>query len=359
MDFQATEEQRMIANTVEEALKELCKPEMLREQIARKNIFNAERWQALNELSLPTALLSESAGGVGLDEVAFCAIARAAGAALLPEPLIDSAGVALPLLAEIRNSLEDKAFLPPSFDTSLTALAEGFEHAVLVHPLRPFVPHADTACQIIFAEDNVLWVGAPNNFILKEHETIDPLTTLFSVTPHSATRLPLFEEGLTALAKAIDRATLFTAAQLAGIASAAQRLAVDYAIERQQFGRPIGTNQAIKHLLAEVEIEVAFLSPLINAAAAMLHRQNALSRGHLANARLRAARVADMACQRSLQAHGAMGYAWEADLHLFLKRATVLATQWGDEKRLFDLAAKRVFNEGEMPGPGTLFETAV
>lgn len=359
MDFQVTEEQRMIANTVEEALKELCKPEMLREQVARKNMFNVERWQALNELSLPTALLPESAGGVGLDDVAFCAIARAAGAALLPEPLIDSAGVALPLLAEIRNSLEDKAFLPPNFDTSLTELAEGLGHAVLVHHLRPFAPHADTACQIVFAEDNVLWVGAPDNFILKEHETIDPLTTLFSVTPHSATRLPLSEEGLAALAKAVDRATLFTAAQLDGIAYAAQKLAVDYATERQQFGHSIGANQAIKHLLAEVEVEATFLAPVINAAAAMLPRQNTLARGHLANARLRAARVADMACQRSVQVHGAMGYAWETDVHLLLKRSLVLSTQWGDEKRLFELAAKRVFDAGEMPGPGTLFEAAI
>ncbi|WP_346796504.1 acyl-CoA dehydrogenase family protein [Halomonas sp. Bachu 37] len=359
MDFQVTEEQRMIADTVDEALTELCQSETLREQIEQHNMFDAGRWQALSDLGLPSALLPENAGGVGLDDVAFCAIARAAGAALLPEPLIESAGVALPLLVEMRDSAVDKVSLPQDFDMSVTELTKGMGHAVLVHPLRPFAPHADTACQIIVAEDNVLWVGKPENFTLKAHETIDPLTTLFSVNPHDATRVPLSEEGLAALAKAIDRATLFTAAQLAGIASAAQQLAVTYATERQQFGRSIGANQAIKHLLAEVEVEAAFLAPVIIAAAALLPRQNVLGRGHLANARLRAAWVAGMACQSAVQVHGAMGYAWETDVHLLLKRAMVLSTQWGDDERLFNHAADRTFDAGQMPGPGTLFEAAI
>ncbi|MFV0514026.1 MAG: acyl-CoA dehydrogenase family protein [Jhaorihella sp.] len=342
MDFRVSDEQRMIAETVQGALADLCAREALR----KGGPFDTARWRALADLGLTGALLPEGAGGVGLDEAAFAAIARAAGTALLPEPLIDSAGVALPLLHELAGD---------DFAQDMAAMAAGDGHAILFHPLRRFAPHADSARLILLAdEDGNLLVGPPAAFVLNAQPTVDPLTKLFTAEPGpGAQRFPAAPAAKNALALASDRGALFTAAALAGIARGVQALSVAYAHERRQFGRAIGANQAVKHMLAEVEVQLAFLTPVIEAAAALLPRQDETARAHLANARLRASRVADMATRRAVQVHGAMGYSWETDVHLFLKRALVLDTGWGDTAPHMTRVAARAF--GSDIGPGALF----
>lgn len=350
MDFRPTDEQQMIVETVEGALSVLCDASALRALVAKDAVYDSERWQALAGLGLCGTLLPEAAGGVGLDDAVFCAVAQAGGAALLPEPLTESAGIALPLLMSL-----NEAGCVSGLSDDLAALAEGRGHAVLVHPRRALAPHADTARLIVLADDDGLSIGPPDGFSLVSQPTVDPLTRLFTVAAGpGATRVPRGAEIEAALVLAADRGALYTAAALGGVARGAQRLAVAFARDRAQFGRPIGTNQAVKHMLAEVEVELAFLQPVLEAAAALLTRQDVTARAHLANAWLRAVRVADMATRRAVQVHGAMGYSWETDIHLFLKRAMVLGTQWGDGAFHLDRAGSRALADGT--GPRALFE---
>ena len=106
-------------------------------------------------------------------------------------------------------------------------------------------------------------------------------------------------------------------------------MAAEYAKERHQFGQPIGSFQAVKHLLAGAQVELEFARPVVYAAAWALDdgepdasRAASVAKAYASDAATEAARV-------SLQVHGAIGYTWECDLHLFLKRAWALAEAWG------------------------------
>jgi alkylation response protein AidB-like acyl-CoA dehydrogenase len=104
---------------------------------------------------------------------------------------------------------------------------------------------------------------------------------------------------------------------------------VAYAKERQQFGKPIGANQAIKHLLANVQVRIEFARPVLQAAAAQAGRGDLHARARISHAKLAAAAACDLAARTAVQVHGAMGFSWEVDIHFFLKRGLALTHAWG------------------------------
>ena len=209
--------------------------------------------------------------------------------------------------------------------------------------------HANSA-QVILSSDNTgdVFYGTPSEMDIAAQPCADPLTPLFSIGSGGQK----LENGPNniheALARAHNRGALFAAAQMLGVAQAALDITVEYSKERQQFGRPIGGNQAVKHLLAEVQVGIEFLRPVVYAAAAMLANGNQNASAHISHARLRAAEVVQLATERAIQVHGAMGYSWEADVHLFLKRGMVLARQWGTTDQHFDRVAERAIQSGEL-----------
>ncbi len=338
MDFRLTEEQDMIAETLGASLSELCAPQDLRRMIGAGETFDPARWRVLADLGFCGVLLPEGAGGLGLTEVEFAVIAERCGAALLPEPLVESAGVALPLLADLDL---------PELAEAVAEMAGGEGHAVLFHPQMPLAAHAGSARLAIVAHgDGGIAVGWPEDMGLVAQPGADLLLPLFSAAPgDGAVRVAASDATRRAVARAADRGALFAACQMAGIAQAAVDLAVAYAKERQQFGRPIGANQAIKHMLAEAQAGIEFLRPVIQGAAALAHRDDTLSRAHISHARLRAADAADRAARAAIQVHGAMGYSWEVNAHLHLKRGLVLASSWGGRDHHLDRIAARAFGD--------------
>ena len=107
-------------------------------------------------------------------------------------------------------------------------------------------------------------------------------------------------------------------------------LTVGYVNERKQFGVPIGSFQAMKHHLADVALELAFAAPAVHRAAYSLATGAPTAARDVSMAKAMASDAARLAGRRALQCHGAIGYTVEYDLHLFLKRAEVLARAWGD-----------------------------
>jgi alkylation response protein AidB-like acyl-CoA dehydrogenase len=133
----------------------------------------------------------------------------------------------------------------------------------------------------------------------------------------------------TAIRRLTDRAAVATGAELLGLARRMVEIAADYAKERRQFGSPIGSFQAVKHLLAGARVALEFARPVVYAAAWSLDegtpdasRASSTAKAYASDAAVEAARVA-------LQVHGAIGYTWECDLHLFLKRTWALSESWG------------------------------
>ncbi|WP_156839562.1 acyl-CoA dehydrogenase family protein [Novosphingobium aquimarinum] len=338
MNFTYTEEQLMFAETARTLLTDTCTPAHLREMMARGEARDDTRWNAIVETGLTLVLLPEAAGGLDLAEVDFAPIAEAAGYAGLPEPLVESAGVAAPLLAAIA----------PDHDV----LTDPSATIAIQHPLNPFVADADTATVLILRHENETHVVAASAVSLTREESIDPFRRLFRVdwSPTAETRVEADQAGWDL---ALDRAALFAAAQGLGLAQRAIDLAVDYAKERTQFGKPIGSYQAVKHHLASAQVAVEFARPVVQAAAAAIGRQDDHARARVSHAKLVALEAADQAGRSSIQVHGAMGYSWEVDVHFFLKRAMALTYAWGDPAFHRARVAERLFRHPA--GPDQLF----
>ena len=106
-------------------------------------------------------------------------------------------------------------------------------------------------------------------------------------------------------------------------------LGAAYAQERRQFGHAIGSFQAVKHLLAGAQVKLEFARPLVYAAAWSLDADTPERSRAASAAKASASEAATEAARVALQVHGAIGYTWECDLHLFMKRAWALAEAWG------------------------------
>ena len=121
-----------------------------------------------------------------------------------------------------------------------------------------------------------------------------------------------------------------TAAELVGAGRQLVEVAVDYAKTRHQFGKPIGSFQAVKHHLADAHIALEMAAPAVYRAAYSLAHRDPERSLHASMAKALASEAALLAARKALQCHGAIGYAFENDLHLWMKRVWALASAWGD-----------------------------
>lgn len=324
MDFAFSDEQQAIAEVIRNLLRAECTGARLRRLMDSSLARDENRWRQILDLGLTGVMVPEDRGGLGLDETDFVLLAQACGHAALPEPLVELAGVVLPLLAAVDH--------PRAADWLDKALA-GEATVALGHPANPFVADADTAGALLVVHDGALHLVERSAVELTAQPSIDPFRRLSRVvwTPSADT---LVADALTAaplLARALERGAIFAAAQSVGLAERSVELAVDYAKERTQFGKPIGVNQAVKHLLATAQVRIEFARPVVFAAAAERGADNALSRARASHAKLAAAEAASLAARTAIQVHGAMGYSWEVDVHFLLKRGLALSGAWGDE----------------------------
>jgi hypothetical protein len=163
-----------------------------------------------------------------------------------------------------------------------------------------------------------------------------------------------------AVALLADRAAAGSAALLVGLAGRMLDMAADYAKARHQFGRPIGSFQAIKHHLANARVALEFARPATYRAAWSLATAQPTLSHDASMAKAMASDAADLSARVALQVHGAIGYTWECDLHFFMKRAWALSRGWGDaatHRRLVLAQVGRVGATtaiGPATGPATL-----
>lgn len=343
MDFTLSEDQMMFVEAARTVLADTCDTLRLRKMLERKEDFDADRWNAVAETGLTVVLLPEAAGGLELGALDFALIAEAAGYYLLPEPLVESAGIAVPLLAAVS----------PASDY----LSDPAKRIAIAHPVNPAVADADIADAILLNHDGATHLLKPSQVKLERVESIDPFRRLFKVewTPDRSTQI---SDRSDLWDQALDRGALFAAAQGLGLAQRAVDLAVEYAKERQQFGKPIGTYQAVKHHLASAQTKIEFARPILHAAAATFANNDVFSRARISQAKIACLEAADYASRASLQVHGAMGYSYEVDVHLVLKRALGLNYSWGDPALHRARVSDRIFNRPVGPDQTFAFEVA-
>ncbi len=364
MEFTFTDEQTMTAQALRELLDDVCTGADLRALADGAMAGGAGRWERLAAIGLPGALGPESAGGMGLTEPDFVLLAEETGRAALPEPLVAHAGVAVPMLAELAA-----AGVRGGVPETLERAVSGAACVVVAHPLEDYVASVHTA-DLVLAGTSVGQVAlcCRDEIALIPQASLDPLQPLARITLLAGRESLLPDasqvaEGLWRRARM--RAMLFAAAEMQGLAARMVGIAVSYAGERRQFGRPIGANQAIKHHLATVQVKLEFARPVVYAAAAML--ADAIRAGgpaaalpplveaRVLQAKLAAADAADLAARTAIQVHGAIGYSWELDLQFYAKRAWALAALNGDRNRLQRRIQDLLFGGGIETGPDRLF----
>ena len=209
----------------------------------------------------------------------------------------------------------------------------------------PYVNHAENADLLVLEADGQLYAVDPDETKAVAQPAIDGLRRLSRIhwTPKPSDQ-PLGGATNDELrAFALDAAALCSAAMLVGIGQRAVDLAVAYAKEREQFGRPIGTFQAVKHQLAEATLQLEFARPLVYRGALTLGDGGERRAVDTSLAKAFASEAAEQATRTSLQVHGAIGYTWEHDLHLWIKSALSLARAWGDARWHRDRIGRYLF----------------
>jgi alkylation response protein AidB-like acyl-CoA dehydrogenase len=156
--------------------------------------------------------------------------------------------------------------------------------------------------------------------------SVDGARRLFAVESAELTVVPADGQAVW------DRAVLAASAQLVGVTRQLLDVAVGYAKERKQFGRSIGSFQAIQHQLVDARLQLEFAAPVVYRAAWSLSVGDEDRSQHISIAKAMASDAAWQAARTALQVHGAIGYTFEYDLHLWMKRAFALARAWGDAR---------------------------
>ena len=189
------------------------------------------------------------------------------------------------------------------------------------------MPYAAAADLLVFVGDESFVVAA-ESVETEPRESVDGSRRLAFVdaAPSDAIRELSGEEH----DLAFERGALGAAAQLVGLGQHLLDETVAYVTDRRQFGVQIGSFQALKHKLADVRIALEFARPLVYRAANSLATNDPDASVHVAMAKAQASDAAELAARHALQCHGAIGYSYEHDLHLWMKRVWVLARTWGD-----------------------------
>lgn len=338
MDFTFDEEQRLAAQSLRDLLNDHCQGSDLRRAAEAKDLAGfrsacATRRERLAELGLAGVLVPAARGGLGLSAIDFVLLAEEAGRAALPEPLVDAEGVALPLLADLVRSMDS------ADSVAASVLADALAGSALVLSAAPgtsLLANGALADYVLLGQgvpdggvgvgvgdsdsDEELALYRASDVVLVQRESIDPLRRLVEIQGRRAKPLATVSGAAAAAAWSSARAhsTVFNAAQMLGLAARMSDIAVAYSLERKQFGKAIGSNQAIKHLLADVMVKIEFARPVVYAAAAKL------TPIRVAHSAVAAADAADRAARAAIQVHGAMGYSWEVDLQFYAKRAWAL-----------------------------------
>ena len=294
---------------LQKGIRELCRGRASLDDVRRdEGSLDRGLWGELGEAGVFSLRLPYAEGGVGLGSTQAVLVFEELGAALVPGPLVAT---------HLAAGRVDGA----AAGDRVVGLAEG-ERAPIV------VEHADALDDLLVLTEGEIRRLDPGTLEARRVERpLDPLSPL-----QAFDRLPDGEglAGPDVAARWRLEGAALVAALLLGVARESTELATAYAKERVQFDRPIGSFQAVKHLLADMLVRTEVARAAVYAAGVLLDdpRSGDAARA-VSAAKLLAGEAAVANGKACIQVHGGMGFTWEAAPHLYLKRAAVLATSFG------------------------------
>ncbi|WP_067522352.1 acyl-CoA dehydrogenase family protein [Endozoicomonas ascidiicola] len=351
MNFTFTEDQLMFHDSVKSFLTNEVTAETLRDRWESESGRSSELWLQLAELGLTAMAVPEAYGGLGMNELDFILLAEECGYTALPEALVETVLVSTPLLKSLGD---DQAEFKELW---LSRIATGEVRVAIGHPQNLLVADAHIADLLILAHGDEVHAVNPDQVKLTRNASVDPSRQLFSVewTPAAETMIANESGGKVLWQDALDRGALAVSAQQLGLARKMVDLSVEYTADRKQFGKPIGSFQAVKHLLANVAVQIEFAkSPLYKAAYSVANGLSSRARD-VSHARLVTTDAALLAAKNGIQSHGAMGYTWEVDLQIFMKNTWALVSSYGSQGFHKQRIKQFVLAEGSQLGAGSTF----
>jgi acyl-CoA dehydrogenase len=363
MEFALTDEQRALQDAVRSYLRDRFGPMQVRAlyEDSDGDGVPAELWKAVGEQGWLAVLVPEEHDGIGLGMLDASVIARAFGAGTVPGPWLGTVLVGeavrlagspaqqaawLPRLAagEVKGAvalLAPNAFPAPE---GAPATAAG---GTLSGRLD-FVEYAQVADVLVVAAQDGLHLVDPSSagVTVTPVEALDRTTRLATVTLDGATGERLEASSPAAVQELLDRAAVLVANDLVGIARKALTDTVEYDKTRVQFGKPVGSFQAIKHDLADLHVAVTMAEHAATYAAHALDVDAADRTLAVSIAKSKAGDTARKATSDMIQYHGGIGYTWEHDAHFYFKRAKRLEYAYGDAAHHRERIARLLLDRG-------------
>ena len=344
MDFGLTDDQRDIQRTARDMLSERCSPERVREH-AQDRRSDRELWLGLSELGWPGIAIAESYGGQGLGQIELSILCEELGRVLAPVPFLPSA-MAAAVIEQAGSEAQRERWLPGLASGEITGAL-----GVAAGGVAELVIGAPEAGVIVLLDGHTrARVHAAADTRVESVDSIDPTrsTGRIGVLPDAGEELP------GDLAPGVDRALISVSSELVGVCDRALAMTVAYVSERRQFGVPVGSYQAVSHRCAQMLLDT---EKARSTAAAAAWSADADPEGLGEAAAMTKACASEGGCDvtaSAIQAHGGIGFTWEADVHWLYKRAHLDAALLGGAKhqraRLARILAARVRGQESLNG---------
>lgn len=294
--------------------------------------FDRAVWTEMCNMGWLGLLVPEARGGSGLGVQEFCALTEELGASLIPEPLIPAAMAAMLLPQDALSEVlaGERIVLPAWQETphSIETVGETTLQGGRLNGKKLFVPMASGA--------DAFLVTVQGGLALVEKTApgvhLEVAKTQDGGTTGTLTLVDAPAEAIAGdAADALEVATMATSAYLLGVMDRVFGITLDYLKTREQFGRKIGSFQALQHRSADLKVQVSLTRAVVNAAAAALDRltDRAARQAAVSRAKARAADAASLVTRQCIQLHGGIGYTDAADPGLFLRKMMVLAPAYG------------------------------
>lgn len=355
MNFDFSDDQRMLQEQVRRFLTDKCPPKTVRRVLESDEPYAEEVWRGLVEMGLTGAAIPEEFGGLGLGALELCVVAEELGRACAPVPFSSSVYLASEAIRKAGSAAQKKKYLPQlaaGEAIGTIAVSEGptaasprtvrtkFSKGALSGTKNP-VPDGEAASLAIVLVNSggegeralslALVDLKAKGVSRRPVHTIDPARKhaeiVFDGAP--AELLGGEGEGWSILQDIYDGAAVLFAFEQIGGSEAALVMARDYALQRYAFGRQIGSYQAIKHKLADVYVKKELARSNAYYGAMMLADGGADLPIAAAASRIAATEAYDFAAAECIQTHGGIGFTWEADTQFHYRRSRVLALAIG------------------------------
>ena len=356
MNFDFSDEQKQLRDEARKFLSEQCPPKAVRAVLDGKLAYDKGLWKGLAEMGFLGVAIPESYGGTGAGHLELCVIAEEMGRALAPVPFSSTVYLAAEALLLAGTEAQKQKWLPAiarGDAIGTLALFEGKgnprQEAIklsasggTLNGIKKPVPDGAIADFAIVAartgssgretDISLFLVDLKSEGVeARDLTNLDPTHGQAELTFKNCKAEPLgrANEGWSIIAQVLDRAAILTAFEQVGGADRALEMGRDYALDRIAFGRPIGSFQAVKHMLADMYVSATLARSNCYYGAWALSTNASELPEAAAAARISATQAFQHCAKNNIQVHGGMGFTWEFDCHMYYRRANATALGLG------------------------------